>query len=90
MERVLQNFVSLALKVFFHAVDSMLERFENEPGPGFGSGSGSEADDRKRLFDYNLNCQGVNSNHRWEKGPQFYRSGIFLIRPQKLRPHLNL
>ena len=68
MERVLQNFVSLGLKVFFHAVDSMLEK-NGESSQTFNSEKGDE----KRLFDYDLNCQGVNSNHRWENGPQFYR-----------------
>jgi hypothetical protein len=68
MERVLQNFVSLGLKVFFHAVDLMLEK-NGESSQNFNSENGDE----KRLFDYNLNCQGVNSDHRWENGPQFYR-----------------
>ena len=75
MERVLQNFVSLGLKVFFHAVDSMLERNANFNSNGGESNQSTNplVGDEKRLFDYDLNCQGVNSNHRWENGPQFYR-----------------
>ena len=78
MERILQNFVSLGLKVFFHAVDSMLKKHAAEPGLT----SNSDAGDQKKLFDYDLNCQGVNSNHRWENGPQFYRSVVInIIKP---------
>ena len=28
---------------------------------------------RKPRFNFSLNCQGVDSNHRWEDGPEFYR-----------------
>ncbi len=70
MERVLQNFISLGLKVFFHAVDSMLERHATgESSPN----TTSEDGDQQRLFDYDLDCEGVNSNHSWRNGPQFYR-----------------
>lgn len=62
MLKVLQPFVSLGLKSFFHAVDTMLHRQESidqrQPQP---------------QFNFSLNCQGVDSNHRWEGGPQFYR-----------------
>ena len=60
MKKVLQPFVSLGLRSFFHAVDTMLHRHEADQFP-------------KRRFNFSLNCQGVNSNHRWEQGPEFYR-----------------
>lgn len=69
MERVLQSFMSLGLKVFFHAVDTMIEKLETDTIT-------SKVSDAKKLFNYDLNCQGVNSNHRWENGPQFYRFPI--------------
>ncbi len=43
MERVLQNFISLGLKVFFHAVDSMLERHASGESS---LGTNSEAGDQ--------------------------------------------
>jgi hypothetical protein len=61
--------MSLGLKVFFHAVDTMIEKLETDAIT-------SKVSDPKKLFNYDLNCQGVNSNHRWENGPQFYRFRI--------------
>ena len=61
MLKVLQPFVSLALRSFFHAVDTMLhKRKDNEAA--------------KTGFNFSLNCQGIDSNHRWKDGPEFYRS----------------
>ena len=61
MLKVLQPFVSLALRSFFQAVDTMLHRrHDNE-----------EASTTQ--FNFSLNCQGIDSNHRWKDGPAFYR-----------------
>lgn len=63
MLKVLQPFVSLALKSFFHAVDTMLHRHDHQFGQV----------DQEPRFNFSLNCQGVDSNHRWEDGPEFHR-----------------
>ena len=61
MLKVLQPFISLALRSFFHAVDTMLHK----------RGQDNEV---KTGFNFSLNCQGIDSNHRWKDGPEFYRS----------------
>ena len=67
MLKVLQPFVSLALRSFFHAVDTMLhKRKDNEAA--------------KTGFNFSLNCQGIDSNHRWKDGPEFYRSVLQKIK----------
>lgn len=62
MLKVLQPFVSMGLKSFFNAVDTMLHRQES-----------TDQRPQQPQFNFSLNCQGVDSNHRWEGGPQFYR-----------------
>ena len=64
MLKVLQPFVSLGLRSLFHAVDTMLHKEDEDV----------TQTDRQPQFNFSLNCQGVDSNHRWEGGPAFYRS----------------
>ncbi len=63
MLKVLQPFVSLGLRTFFHAVDTTLHRYDSNRDVGM----------NQPRFNFSLNCQGVDSNHRWEGGPEFHR-----------------
>ncbi len=84
MNEVLQPFVSLGLRTFFHAVDTMLKKYEDkEPANGgnAAAASGLSKEDfvkmrQRSLFNFSLNCQGVGSNHRWKNGPEFYRFAL--------------
>ena len=75
MLKVLQPFISLALRSFFHAVDTMLHK----------RGQDNEV---KTGFNFSLNCQGIDSNHRWKDGPEFYRS-VSKTEDQKLVLYLG-
>ena len=69
MMKVLQPFVSLGLRTLFHAVDTILH---NEEAAST-SEDVTQASLSQPQFNFSLNCQGVDSNHRWEGGPTFYR-----------------
>ena len=68
MMKVLQPFVSLGLRTLFHAVDTILHNEEAAASEDVTQASLSQPQ-----FNFSLNCQGVDSNHRWEGGPTFYR-----------------
>ena len=76
MHKVLQPFVSLGLRTFFHAVDTMLHQYsnssENSPSGDQEMDANSAQSVQRRLFNFSLNCT-VSSNHRWQNGPEFYR-----------------
>ena len=66
MEEVLQNTISLALRVFFAGVSKMLDA---RPKQSSRRGRGRDLD-----LNYSLDCQGVGADgHKWENGPKFYR-----------------
>ena len=56
LAKVLGDFMSLAMKVFFGGAEAMLTASENP----------------KRL-DYSMDCQSIDSKHRFDNGADFYK-----------------
>ena len=56
LDKVLENFITLALKVFFKGVEAMIA--ENEINP--------------LKLQYSLSCETVNPNYKWEAGSKFF------------------
>ena len=67
LEEVLQNTISLALRVFFAGVSKMLDA---RPRQSSRRGRGRDLD-----LNYSLDCQGDGDSHahKWENGPKFYK-----------------